>query len=551
MKYLTIILLLLSSVVYGQLPAGKYLRVKANGTGFELADSSSYQTSLGIGTSYKTAPLTVANFTTSFPAPQTGTMLHLVSYNTVNGRVSFDTYNNTSFTGSNYQGRRARGSANVPLPVITDDILVALGGDGYGVDSFTNTSVGSMNIRASGTFTNTSKPTYVSFTTTPTGSTTQVERMQIKSTGGILFNSYGSGVFTGTPTKSLQVDASGNVIEGSLGGSGTVTTITATNNTGQTWTITNPTTTPNLSLALTSSAVGLGNVNNTSDASKPVSTATQTALDLKANIASPTFTGTVGGITASMVGLGNVTNESKATMFSSPTFTGTITLPAASISNASLANSAVANLSGTNTGDQTNISGNAATVTTNANLTGDVTSVGNATTIGATKVTNAMLAGSIAYSKLSLTGAILNADLAGSIAYSKLSLTGAILNADLAGSIDLTTKVTGVLPFASNAGSSAATSATTGTMTVNMTTPIITITPSGACTFNGSGGVTGQRATFVVTTSGVSSFVLTWGTNFKSTATLATGTTTAKIFAVSFLCTNGTQWIETGRTAAQ
>jgi hypothetical protein len=37
----------------------------------------------------------------------------------------------------------------------------------------------------------------------------------------------------------------------------------------------------------------LSNVNNTSDASKPVSTATQTALDLKASLASPTFTGTV------------------------------------------------------------------------------------------------------------------------------------------------------------------------------------------------------------------------------------------------------------------
>lgn len=54
---------------------------------------------------------------------------------------------------------------------------------------------------------------------------------------------------------------------------------------------------------------------------------------------------------------------------------------AGSISNAMLANGAVANLSGTNTGDQTNITGNAATVTTNANLTGDVTSTGNATTV--------------------------------------------------------------------------------------------------------------------------------------------------------------------------
>jgi len=43
--------------------------------------------------------------------------------------------------------------------------------------------------------------------------------------------------------------------------------------------------------ALTKSSVGLGNVDNTSDANKPVSSATQTALDLKANLASPTFTG--------------------------------------------------------------------------------------------------------------------------------------------------------------------------------------------------------------------------------------------------------------------
>ena len=40
--------------------------------------------------------------------------------------------------------------------------------------------------------------------------------------------------------------------------------------------------------------VGLGNIDNTSDANKPVSTAGQTALDLKANLASPTFTGSVG-----------------------------------------------------------------------------------------------------------------------------------------------------------------------------------------------------------------------------------------------------------------
>ena len=44
--------------------------------------------------------------------------------------------------------------------------------------------------------------------------------------------------------------------------------------------------------SVTKTQVGLSNVDNTSDASKPVSTATQTALNLKANIASPALTGT-------------------------------------------------------------------------------------------------------------------------------------------------------------------------------------------------------------------------------------------------------------------
>jgi len=109
---------------------------------------------------------------------------------------------------------------------------------------------------------------------------------------------------------------------------------------------------------ITKSMVGLGNVDNTSDANKPVSTATQTALDaklasataastyetisnvaLKAPLASPTFTGTVSGITKSMVGLGSVDNTADTAKpvstaqqtaldlkapLANPTFTGTV-----------------------------------------------------------------------------------------------------------------------------------------------------------------------------------------------------------------------------------
>jgi hypothetical protein len=65
-------------------------------------------------------------------------------------------------------------------------------------------------------------------------------------------------------------------------------------------------------VSLVKGDVGLGNVDNTADSAKPVSTAQQTEIDTKSDIASPTFTGTVGGITKGMVGLGNVDNTTDA-----------------------------------------------------------------------------------------------------------------------------------------------------------------------------------------------------------------------------------------------
>jgi hypothetical protein len=76
-----------------------------------------------------------------------------------------------------------------------------------------------------------------------------------------------------------------------------------------------------IATGISATKVGLGNVNNTSDLLKPISSATQTALDAKASSASlalkapidaPTFTGTVSGITKTMVGLGNADNTTDA-----------------------------------------------------------------------------------------------------------------------------------------------------------------------------------------------------------------------------------------------
>jgi hypothetical protein len=131
-----------------------------------------------------------------------------------------------------------------------------------------------------------------------------------------------------------------------------------------------------------------------------ITTATQTALDLKSPLASPTFTGTVSGITKTMVGLGSVDNTAdadkpvssatttalalKATVASvdlkapiaSPTFTGTVTIPAgASISGfAPLASPA---LTGVPTAPTAAAATNTTQVATTAFVRGEVTALVN------------------------------------------------------------------------------------------------------------------------------------------------------------------------------
>jgi len=99
------------------------------------------------------------------------------------------------------------------------------------------------------------------------------------------------------------------------------------------------------SLALVKGDVGLGSVDNTTDAGKPVSTAQQTALNLKADLASPTFTGTPSlptGTTATTQSAADSTTKLATTAFATtadnlkanlagPTFTGTPTLPTGTI----------------------------------------------------------------------------------------------------------------------------------------------------------------------------------------------------------------------------
>ena len=96
--------------------------------------------------------------------------------------------------------------------------------------------------------------------------------------------------------------------------------------------------------------------------------------------------------------------------------------------------------------------------------------------------------------------------------------------------------------------SSALTPGTTVSMDFSLAT-VYTLTPAQAETINAINCSAGKDVSLIVTTSGTSSFVLTFSTNFKTTGTLTTGTVSAKVFNVSFIC-NGTTATEMTRTAA-
>jgi hypothetical protein len=105
---------------------------------------------------------------------------------------------------------------------------------------------------------------------------------------------------------------------------------------------------------------------------------------------------------------------------------------------------------------------------------------------------------------------------------------------------------------------SAATSALATTTPIDISTraasaidAIVPYTPTQSSTINAASmtGTAGHFVTLVVTTSGTTSYTVTFGTNFKSTGTLATGTVSAKKFTVRFV-SDGTNWLELSRTSA-
>lgn len=78
---------------------------------------------------------------------------------------------------------------------------------------------------------------------------------------------------------------------------------------------------------------------------------------------------------------------------------------------------------------------------------------------------------------------------------------------------------------------------------------VVKVTPNADATYTTTIATAGSITSLIIVTSGATSYTITFGTGFKTTGTLATGTTTAKTFVLAFV-SDGTTMTEISRTVA-
>ena len=189
-----------------------------------------------------------------------------------------------------------------------------------------------------------------------------------------------------------------------------------------------------------------------------------------------------------------------------PTSVNAVVLSGASAP--TLAVTGTTTVSGANTGDQTNISGNAATVTTNANLTGGVTSVGNAATV----ITNANLTGGVTSAGNAAT-VVTNANLTGGVTsvgnaatvVTNANLTGGVTSVGNAATVVTNANLTGGVTSVGNAATVITNANLTGGVTSvgNAATVITNANLTGVVTSTGNATAIADAALSIAKTSGL------------------------------------------------
>ncbi len=126
--------------------------------------------------------------------------LEVVAPNSVTYPATLTEYSSDA-VGPLVLGRKARNTAASPVAVQRDDALAGVAARGYTGTQFT-AEAAHVDLRAAENFSDSNQGTYISFETTPTGSTaatSRAERMRITSSGSV-------GIGTSNPTATLEVN---------------------------------------------------------------------------------------------------------------------------------------------------------------------------------------------------------------------------------------------------------------------------------------------------------------------------------------------------------
>ena len=488
-------------------------------------------------------------------------------------------------------------ATGLPLTSGVTGILPSANG-GTGVDNGTKTITLGGNLTTSGAFATTLTATADSNVTLPTTGILATLAGTETLTNKTLTSPTLTAPVLGTPASGTLTNATGLPIATGVSGLGTgiatalatpssaniLAAVTDETGTGALVFATSPTlVTPTLGVATATSINGLTPTAQTTGFTIAGGTTSKTLTVSGDATVSGTNTGDQTTITGNA---GTSTKLATARKINTVDFDGsadiTVTAAAGTLTGTSL-NSTVTGSSLTSVGTLTNltvtnaiagsITGNAATVTTNANLTGPITSVGNATSVASqtgtgtkfvmdtspTLVTPTLgVATATSINKVTITAPTTSATLTiadgktltasdnatvsgtntgdqtitltgdvtgtGTGSFATTIGTGKVTNAMLAGSIDLTTKVTGALPIA-NGG--------TGSSTQNFVDLTTTQTVAGAKTFSGNtsvGGTLGVTgATTLSSTLGVTGNTTIGGTTTLNGNTSVSGTNTLTV----------------------
>lgn len=127
--------------------------------------------------------------------------LHLQGSDSKLTALTIDTYATNPGLGSSIVGRRAQGTATSPTATRANDTVFLIGARGYQTttNAFSTSARAAISMHAAENFTSTAQGMFLSFQTTPNGSTSTVERLRITESGNTSISTPGKGLVLRSP----------------------------------------------------------------------------------------------------------------------------------------------------------------------------------------------------------------------------------------------------------------------------------------------------------------------------------------------------------------